>query len=247
MRKRHKINFFFKNEFRKMKFDVHIPSVHLDMTSRRILVSEWIDGVKLADARPEKIRELIPLGVELFLTQLLTIGRFHSDPHPGNLLVTSSGKLCLLDFGLCADIDKKSSDAMTSAIVNLLTGDFDTLIECSAKDLGFLPENMDVTEVKPILTKILNEGLLGSKSDLHRRKRNLMKLSNELNEIFFEHPFSVPPFFALVTRGLGLLEGIALTGDPDFDIFEASLPYARRRAIEIYGSHQIYRLKKTIV
>ena len=39
-----------------------------------------------------------------------------------------------------------------------------------------------------------------------------MAISNELNEVFFEHPLSVPPFFALVTRGLGLLEGIALSG-----------------------------------
>lgn len=46
---------------------------------------------------------------------------------------------------------------------------------------------------------------------------------------------SVPPFFALVTRGLGLLEGIALTGDPTFDIFQASYPYAKRRAIETFS------------
>ena len=64
-----------------------------------------------------------------------------------------------------------------------------------------------------------------------------MSVSNELNQVFFEYPFSVPPFFALITRGLGLLEGIALSGDPNFDIFQASYPYASRRAAEIYGKH----------
>lgn len=82
---------------------------------------------------------------------------------------------------------------------------------------------MDVSELKPILTKILDEGLLQSGSNLHVRKRKLISISNELNEVFFRYPFSVPPFFALITRGLGLLEGIALTGDPDFDIFQVRL------------------------
>lgn len=45
---------------------------------------------------------------------------------------------------------------------------------------------------------------------------------------------SVPPFFALVTRGLGLLEGIALVGDPTFDIFQASYPFAKRKAMESF-------------
>jgi hypothetical protein len=44
----------------------------------------------------------------------------------------------------------------------------------------------------------------------------------------------VPPFFALVTRGLGLLEGIALVGDPSFDIFQASYPFAKRKAMESF-------------
>ena len=121
--------------------------------------------------------------------------------------MTQKGTLCLLDFGLCAEIDPQSRRAMTTAIVNLLKGDFDSLITKDAKDLGFLPYSLDVTEIKPILTKILTEGLLESGSDLKARKRKLMGISDELNDVFFRYPFKVPPFFALITRGLGLLEG----------------------------------------
>ncbi len=162
------------------------------------------------------------------------------------MYVTPKGQLCLLDFGLCAEIDPVSRRAMTRAIIHLLTGDFDSLISRDAIDLGFLPEGMDVSELKPILTKILTQGLLESGSDLQKRKRKLMSISNELNEVFFRYPFSVPPFFALITRGLGLLEGIALTGDPDFDIFKASFPYARRRTAEIYGTHHWRRFRRRV-
>jgi aarF domain-containing kinase len=132
---------------------------------------------------------------------------------------------------------------MTKAIVHLLMRDIDTLVSEDAKELGFLPEDFDTSELKPIMAKVLTTGLLESGSDLHMRKKKLMDISNELNQIFFQYPFSVPPFFALVTRGLGLLEGIALSGDPDFDIFQASAPYARRRAVEIMGAHHLRELR----
>lgn len=233
----------FKSEFEKRNSRVYVPKVHSHLTSRRVLTTEWIDGVKMADAPSDQIRDLIPVGVELFLTQLLDIGSFHADPHPGNLYVTEQGTICLLDFGLCADIDPKDRLAMTAALVHLLNGDFDSLIMKDAKDLGFLPHSLDVTELKPILIKILTEGLLESGSDLKTRKRKLMGISDELNDVFFKYPFKVPPFFALVTRGLGLLEGIALVGDPNFDIFRASYPYASRRAVEIYGVHSWNKFK----
>jgi predicted unusual protein kinase regulating ubiquinone biosynthesis (AarF/ABC1/UbiB family) len=142
----------------------------------------------------------------------------------------------LLDFGLCAVVDEKDRRAMTAAIVHLLKRDFETLVSSDTKELGFLPIDFDTTELQPILTKILTVGLLESgSSNLRHRQRKLMEISSELNEVFFRYPFSVPPFFALVTRGLGLLEGIALQGDPDFDIFQASAPYARRRAVALLG------------
>jgi aarF domain-containing kinase len=236
----------FQHELAKRKCKVKVPSVYQQYSTQRILTSEWIEGTKLADSPKEKIQELIPIGVELFLTQLLDIGSFHSDPHPGNLLVTEDGVLCLLDFGLCAEVDSKSREAMTKAIVHLLYRDFDTLIHSDTKELGFLPQDFDTSELKPILTKILAGGLMESGSDLKKRKRKMMEISNELNEIFFRYPFQVPGFFALVTRGLGLLEGIALVGDPDFDIFMASAPYASKRAVSILGKQGYRRLSRAM-
>lgn len=60
---------------------VKIPHVFLDYTTQRVLVTEWIDGIPLAQSPSHVIQKLIPVGVELFLLQLLDIGTFHSDPH----------------------------------------------------------------------------------------------------------------------------------------------------------------------
>ena len=78
-----------------------------------MLCSEWIFGRPLAQSSPAEIRRLVPVGVECFLVQLLELGRFHSDPHPGNLFVEDEHcgggpqgrrRLVLLDFGLCATL-----------------------------------------------------------------------------------------------------------------------------------------------
>mmetsp|Transcript_14254 Transcript_14254/g.31136 ORF Transcript_14254/g.31136 Transcript_14254/m.31136 type:complete len:509 (-) Transcript_14254:60-1586(-) len=234
---------FFRHELAERNCKVVIPKVYPDFSTERVLTSEWINGKKLSDSPRDRIRQLIPVGVELFLTQLLDMGKFHSDPHPGNLLVNDKGELCLLDFGLCAEVDEQSRNAITKAIVHLLMRDFETLVSQDAIELGFLPKDFDSTELKPLLTKILTVGVIeAGSSDLRKRKKKLMDISNELNEIFFKYPFSVPPFFALVTRGLGLLEGIALTGDPDFDIFQASAPYARKRALALMGVRSLRQL-----
>lgn len=63
---------------------------------RRVLVMEWVTGVKLTGLPPLEIQRLVAAGQEAFLTQLLEIGFFHGDPHPGNLL-----KVCPINAKLC--------------------------------------------------------------------------------------------------------------------------------------------------
>ena len=90
----------FRKEFmHRMGSKVYIPAVHDQWTTRKVLVTEWIEGEKLAESSNDVINTLTPVGVECFLAQLLDTGRFHADPHPGNLLVTKTGRLALIDFG----------------------------------------------------------------------------------------------------------------------------------------------------
>lgn len=55
------------------------------------MTMEWITGVKLTTLPPDEIRDLVGVGQEAFLVQLLEVGFFHGDPHPGNLLKVRVG------------------------------------------------------------------------------------------------------------------------------------------------------------
>lgn len=67
---------------------VKVPRIHWEYVSRRVLVMEWIDGVKLTDergmaARGLAVTDFVDVGIECSLRQLLEHGYFHADPHPG--------------------------------------------------------------------------------------------------------------------------------------------------------------------
>jgi predicted unusual protein kinase regulating ubiquinone biosynthesis (AarF/ABC1/UbiB family) len=64
---------------------VVVPKVFEEYCTRRVLVSEWIDGTKLSQCSMEQIAQVTPLAQEAFLTQLFEVGFFHADPHPGTL------------------------------------------------------------------------------------------------------------------------------------------------------------------
>ena len=63
--------------------------------------------------------------------------------------------------------------------------------------------------------------------------------SPALLKVFYDYPFTVPSYFALITRALITLEGIALTGDPSFDLFRSTYPFARRKAVLVLGVNGI--------
>lgn len=53
---------------------VTVPKVYEDLCTRRILVSEWMDGKKLSEAGPEEVKRVTPAAQEAFLTQLFEVG-----------------------------------------------------------------------------------------------------------------------------------------------------------------------------
>ena len=59
---------------------ITVPQVYQDMCTRRVLVSEWMDGIKLSECPPEEIKEITAVAQEAFLTQLFEHGFFHADP-----------------------------------------------------------------------------------------------------------------------------------------------------------------------
>ena len=195
-----------------------VPAVHLSHSNSCVLTTTFLSGKALSGLTPSELKSLIPLGVQVFLWQLLKIGRFHADPHHANLFLTSEGKLGIIDFGLVATLSPSEMSALTDAAKHLFVRDWKALL-ADAKRLGFLDDDTPTEELEPIIEAVLTKAVLKPGAIVDRRK-SLAEVRDQLEVVFFEYPFTVPPFFALVTRGIGVLEGIAAEGDEGFNVFE---------------------------
>lgn len=203
---------------------VVIPDNYPDYTSRRVHVAEWIDGEKLSQSTADDVGNLVNLGVITYLTQLLEFGFFHADPHPGNMMRTTDGKLAILDFGLMTEVTDNQKYGMIEAIAHLLNRDYSEIGQ-DFVNLDFIPEGTDTRPIVPALTKVFDVALAGGGA----KSINFQELAADLAEITYEFPFQIPPYFALVIRAISVLEGIALVGNPDFAIIDEAYPYIARR------------------
>ena len=111
---------------------IAVPAIHREATSRRVLTMEWIDGVKLTNLDAVRSMgvdpdDMVEVGVNCSLQQLLEHGFFHADPHPGNLLALEDGRLCYLDFGMMSEVSRESRTGLIQAVVHLVNRNFGKL------------------------------------------------------------------------------------------------------------------------
>ncbi|MGB9376236.1 MAG: AarF/UbiB family protein, partial [Mycobacteriales bacterium] len=104
-----------------------VPAPVPDYSTDRILTMDYIEGRKLTDIGPLGRLELDgeALARDLFdayLDQVLVEGFFHADPHPGNVLLTTDGRLGLLDLGMVARIAPVLRDQLIRLLLSLTEG-----------------------------------------------------------------------------------------------------------------------------
>lgn len=205
---------------------VVVPKTYPKYTSRRVLTTGWIDGEKLSQSTADDVGELVNVGVICYLKQLLDTGLFHADPHPGNLIRTRDGKLAILDFGLMTQITDNQKYGMIDAISHLIHRDYDAIVKDFVM-LDFIPEGVNLKPIMPVLAKVFDQALEGGGA----KNINFQELAADLAQITFDYPFRIPPYFALIIRAIGVLEGIALVGNPDFAIVDEAYPYIAQRLL----------------
>ncbi|KAG4907055.1 hypothetical protein AAZX31_20G067300 [Glycine max] len=216
----------FAEMMRKDLPQVVIPRTYHKYTSRRVLTTEWIDGEKLSQSTESDVGELVNVGVICYLKQLLDTGFFHADPHPGNLIRTPDGKLAILDFGLVTKLTDDQKYGMIEAIAHLIHRDYPAIVKDFVK-LGFIPDGVNLEPILPVLAKVFDQALEGGGA----KNINFQELASDLAQITFDYPFRIPPYFALIIRAIGVLEGIALVGNSEFAIVDEAYPYIAQRLL----------------
>merc|ERR1712176_1040521 len=159
----------------------------------------------------------------------------------GNMIRTPDGRLAILDFGLMAEIDNEIKYGMVEAISHLIHRDYEAIVY-DFVTLEFIPPGTNLKPILPVLSKVFDQALEGGGA----KSINFQELAADLAQITFDYPFRIPPYFALIIRAIGVLEGIALVGDPDFAIVDEAYPYLSKMLLTDTSPRLRESLKYTI-
>jgi ubiquinone biosynthesis protein len=208
---------------------VVIPAVHTDISSRRLLVLERLDGTSVREAgaqldhlgiaRDVLARQLLTY----LLRQILVQGTFHADPHPGNVLLLRSGQLGLIDFGSVGRLDVRQQRAMRRLLVAIGLRDpselYEAVRELAVNDVSD-DEELEQT-LAAFMTQHLGPGMVADPALV----RNLLTILASTGIAF-------PPAIGAVFRSLVTLDGTLRTLAPGFDLAAESQTLARQFAGE---------------
>ncbi|MQL98025.1 hypothetical protein Taro_030715 [Colocasia esculenta] len=209
---------------------VKIPRVYKELSGPRVLVMEWIDGIRCTD--PKAIKEagidvngFLTVGVSAALRQLLEFGLFHGDPHPGNIFAMRDGRIAYVDFGNVAVLSQQNKQILIDAVVHAVNEDYVEMANDFTR-LGFLAPGTDVSPIIPALEAIWQNSAGKGLADF-----NFRSVTGKFNQLVYQYPIRIPERFSLVIRSLLTQEGICFTLKPDFKFLEVAYPYVAKRLL----------------
>jgi predicted unusual protein kinase regulating ubiquinone biosynthesis (AarF/ABC1/UbiB family) len=221
-------------EIFKSKTGIRIPEVIEGYTSRRVLVLEWIDGIKVndyaaLDAAGVSRFAVAKRTVEAYFYQFFEIGFFHADPHPGNIFVqpgpiATEPTVAFVDFGMVGSLTQTTKQGLKDLFIGFVVNNPHTMVSALAR-LGFIGEGANLAAIERGVGLMMQQyhGMtLGEARDL-----NVREVAHEIEDLFYRQPFRIPAQFAFAGRAIGTLSGLATGLAPEFHLVSVAVPYAQ--------------------
>jgi ubiquinone biosynthesis protein len=203
--------------------DFRVPKIDWDRTAGRVLTTEWIDGTPIrhpavleeAGRDPKKIALTV---VQSFLRQALRDGFFHADMHQGNLFVDAEGRLVAVDFGIMGRLDPAMRRFLAETLGGFLSRDYMRVAEVHYA-AGFVPRTHAIETFAQAL-RAIGEPIFGRTA----RDVSMATLLQQLFDTTWRFDMPLQPQLVLLQKTMVVVEGVARSLDPEFDIWEASRP-----------------------
>lgn len=193
-------------EFRQLK----VPAVVDALTQERVLVLEFVDGHKLDEiegTRPQLADELW----RAYLKQILVDGAFHCDPHPGNFLIDSDGRLVILDYGMIAYVSRENQLRLMALLITLVERDGDRTARACI-ELGILGKDFREAHFRAQVGH-----LVARHSGVTLKDLPFGRIVRDLLILCVRSDIQVPPELVLLGKTLLNLEPMCRRLDPDMD------------------------------
>ena len=219
---------------------LRVPMTRWDLSSRRVLTLDWLDGISLSDigaldrAGHDRVR-IAETVMTTFLSHALRDGYFHGDMHQGNLRVAGNGDLVILDFGIMGRIDAYTRRVYAEILIGFIRRDYQRVAEVHF-EAGYVPRDRNVTEFAQAL-RAVGEPIFGMEAS----RISMGRLLSHLFEVTERFGMETRTELLLLQRTMVVVEGVARSLDPHVNIWNVARPTVERYIAENVGPKAVLR------
>lgn len=206
-----------------------IAEIFWDLTTEKLLVMEWLEGVPLLSANlaesngngvsPEtKRQEITTLLFRAFFQQLYIDGFFHADPHPGNIFYLKDGRVALLDCGMVGKLDPRTQQILVEMLL--------AIVDIDAQRCSQLTLQLSDSTQPVILSRLENDydRMLRKYYNLDLSQINFSQIIYELLQVARNNKIRLPSNMGLYAKTLANLEGLARQFNPKINFLDEVKP-----------------------
>ncbi len=205
--------------------DIYVPKVFQEFTTGKILVEEFIEGVKVSEmesllASGSDPVELAKKAMRLVFEQIFRHGFFHADPHPGNIFIKDKHVISFIDYGMMGTIRPEHLQFLGKYVLGYIRRDAHELTEA----LLLLSGKRNFRRFKDLEFQIAD--MLAHYKYLTVEEMDFGKVMNESLDIIVGYGLRIPPGIYLLVKSLITIERVAVTLYPEIDFANEMKPYA---------------------
>ena len=209
---------------------IYIPAYYNSLCTKKVLVMEWINGAKITDVAFMKrngidTEETAKKIFDFYIDQFLNVGKFHADPHAGNILIQKDSRVVIIDFGMIGEVNKEDTHYFKLLIQGLIVDNYDMVLE-ALDGMNFLLPNADRTKLKKTIKQTLEMYQNGSFKNMDAQ--TLDQLKEEIAEMVKDQPIQLPADYAYLGRAISIVIGILFAIYPDIDIVKWATPKIKK-------------------
>jgi ubiquinone biosynthesis protein len=217
-----------------------VPGVDWKRTAKRVLTTDWIDGIPISDharlkAEGHDLKALGLVVLRSFLTHAMRDGFFHADMHQGNLFVDAAGNVVAVDFGIMGRLSFKERRFLAEILFGLITRDYRRAAEVHFW-AGYVPPHHPV--------EVFAQALRAIGEPIHGRTADEISMADLLGQLFaYTEVFDMEtrPELILLQKSMVIVEGVARGLDNSLNMWVAAEPVAKEWVDANYGARGAVR------
>jgi ubiquinone biosynthesis protein len=201
---------------------VHIPHMYEELCGKRVMVMEFVDGIKFTttdhlESKGIDRRRVAQVVTHAMAKQIFVHRLFHADPSPGNMMILTSDKVVFLDFGAVGIVTERRAKAIFRLIAGISKGSVEETCE-AVIDLCDQHGEYDPKRFQTDVEKILD---FFEREEVSVADPRIMEM---ILGLATTHKMLLPPDFMLITRALFQFDGFCRDLDPDYELVEVLEP-----------------------